>query len=106
MAKDAEETIAECLDSLVDFKEVVLYLNNSTDNTKDIAQKYANTKIVHGEFIGFGPTKNAAASHASNNWILSLDSDEILNEKLIKEILSQDLNDSNNLFVLDRKSVV
>ncbi|MEN8303382.1 MAG: glycosyltransferase family 2 protein [Campylobacterota bacterium] len=102
MAKDAQETIAESLDSLVDFKEVVLYLNNSTDNTQKIAEKYSNVKIVQGEFIGFGPTKNAAATHASNDWILSLDSDEILNDKLIKEILSQDLDNPNNLFILVR----
>ncbi len=102
MAKDAQETIAECLDALVNFEEVILYLNNSTDNTKIIAQKYNNTKIVHGEFTGFGPTKNEAASHAKNDWILSLDSDEVLNEKIIQEILSQDLDDSNNLFTLVR----
>ena len=102
MAKDAEETIAESLDSLVDFQEVILYLNNSTDATKDIAQKYENVKVVHGEFIGFGPTKNAAATHAANDWILSLDSDEILNEALIQEILFQDLNNTNNLFTLIR----
>lgn len=102
MAKNAEETIAECLDSLVDFKEVVLYLNSSTDSTEEIAKNYTNVKIAYGKFIGFGPTKNAAATHSTNNWILSLDSDEILNEKLINEIVSQDLSDSNNLFVLIR----
>ena len=102
MAKNAEETIAECLDSLVDFQEVVLYLNNSTDNTENIAKEYDNVKIFYGDFIGFGPTKNAAATHASNKWILSLDSDEILNEKLIAEILSQDLDNANNLFTLIR----
>ena len=40
MAKDAQESIAECLDSLVAFKEVVLYLNNSTDNTKKTLQQF------------------------------------------------------------------
>ncbi len=102
MAKNAEETIAESLDSLGDFREVVLYLNNSTDATEDIAKKYENVKIYHGEFLGFGPTKNAAAAHAYNDWILSLDSDEILNEKLIEEIRSQDLENTNNLFTLIR----
>jgi len=102
MAKNAQETIVECLDSLVDFQEIVLYLNDSTDNTKNIAEKYNNIKIVHGEFIGFGPTKNTAATYASNDWILSLDSDEILNEELINEILSQDFDNKNNLFTMIR----
>ena len=102
MAKNAQETIPLCLDSLSNFKEVVLYLNNSTDDTEKIANSYSNIKIVYGEFIGFGPTKNAAATHASNDWILSLDSDEILNTGIIKEILSQNLEDANNIFVLIR----
>jgi len=102
MAKNTEETITECLDSLVRFKEVILYLNDSVDDTEKIAKNYDNVKIVHGEFIGFGPTKNRAATYSSNDWILSLDSDEILNDNLIDEILSQDLNNHNNLFVLHR----
>jgi len=102
MAKDADETIQECLDSLKEFDEVILYLNNSTDNTRKIAQNYINIKIIDGEFIGFGPTKNTAATFATNDWILSLDSDEILNEKLISEILAQNLENENNLFTLIR----
>lgn len=102
MAKNTQETITECLDSLVRFKEVILYLNDSSDNTEKIAKSYDNVKIIYGEFIGFGPTKNRAATYSSNDWILSLDSDEILNDKIVDEILSQDLNNKNNLFVLIR----
>ena len=102
MAKNADETIAESLDSLKAFDEVILYLNDSTDNTKDIAQKYTNVKIVEGKFLGFGKTKNAAASHSKHDWVLSLDSDEILNEKLIDEINQEDFSDSTKLYQLKR----
>ncbi len=102
MAKNAEETLGECLDSLVSFSEVVLYLNNSTDSTRDIAKKYENIKIIDGEFLGFGLSKNLAASHALNDWILSLDSDEILSDKLIQEIRDIELNDKNDIFVIRR----
>jgi len=102
MAKNAEETIAQSLDSLNDFNEVILYLNNSTDNTQKIAQSYPNVKIVHGEFRGFGNTKNDAGEHSKYRWILSMDSDEILNQKLIKEIKSQDFSNIKNIFKLKR----
>jgi len=102
IAKNAEEMISESLSALRDFEEVILYLNNSTDKTKDIAKKFSNVKIIEGDFIGFGDTKNKAASYASNDWILSLDSDEVLNEKLISEILKQDFSDKRNLFVIKR----
>ena len=100
MAKNAQETIALSLDSLKVFNEVVLYLNDSTDNTEEIAKKYANVKIIKGTFIGFGETKNKAAEYAQNEWILSLDSDEILTPELIKEIAAQDYSDITTLFIL------
>ncbi len=102
IAKNAEEMIEESLAAIKRFDEVILYLNNSTDNTKSIAEKFSNVKIVEGDFIGFGDTKNRAANYASNEWILSLDSDEVLNEDLISEIIKQDFSDRRNLFMLKR----
>lgn len=102
IAKNADETILECLESLVSFNEVILYLNNSTDNTFDIAKNFNNIKIIQGDFIGFGPTKNKASSYASNDWILSLDSDEILNKELIDEISKQNYEDIVNVYILNR----
>ena len=102
IAKNAEETISVSLESLNDFDEVILYLNDSTDETKSIAQNYHNVKVVEGEFIGFGATKNAAAEYSTHDWILSLDSDEILNKKLIAEIDRLDLSDQTKLYQLKR----
>lgn len=102
MAKNAEETIEESLESLKDFDEVVLYLNDSTDSTKEIAQNYENVKIVMGAFIGFGKTKNEALKHCKHDWVLSLDSDEILNEILIEEIDSLNLKKCEVVYQLKR----
>ncbi len=102
MAKNAEDTIEECLNSLTLFKEVVLYLNSSTDGTNDIALNFNNVKIINGEFIGFGKTKNKAASYSSNDWILSLDSDEILNQKLLNNIIKEDYSQISTVFILKR----
>ena len=104
IAKNAEETIGECLEALVRFDEVLLYLNNSSDNTQKIASGYANVCIVQGAFLGFGETKNAAASHAKHDWILSLDSDEILNTLLLDKIDSCNLVDNRQLFTLVRNN--
>jgi glycosyltransferase involved in cell wall biosynthesis len=86
MAKDAQETIEETLESLKAFPEVILYLNNSSDQTETIAKSYPNVKVVQGEFLGFGKTKNMAASHATNAWVFSLDSEEIIPPALQKEL--------------------
>jgi len=102
IAKNAEETLRESLDSLNDFDEVVLYLNDSTDDSKKIASSYKNVLIIEGEFIGFGKTKNKASEYSTNDWILSLDSDEVLPETLISEIKEHDYQDSKKLYRLKR----
>ncbi len=86
IAKNAQATLAETLAALVAFDDVVVYSNGSTDNTDAIARQYPNVNLVHGEFIGFGPTKNAAAKHAKNSWILSLDADEVLSVDFVASL--------------------
>ena len=102
IAKNAEETIAECLDTLVRFDEVLLYLNDSSDHTQKIASDYTNVSIVQGAFLGFGETKNAAATYAKHDWILSLDSDEVLSDRGINEIENLDLNNKQIIYQLKR----
>ena len=102
IAKNAEATIEETLQSLISFKEVILYFNDSTDKTEEIAGKYANVTVIDGDFLGFGPTKNKAASYAENEWILSLDSDEVISDALTEELKSLKLENKKEVFVLKR----
>jgi len=94
IVKDAEQTIGQTLESLKDFGEVILYDNGSIDRTLPIAGKFENVKIVLGEFTGFGDTKNVAASFTKNDWIFSIDSDEVLSSKLHDAIDAIELNDN------------
>lgn len=62
------------------------------DKTLPIAGKFSNVKIVMGQFVGFGETKNAAASHALHNWIFSIDSDEVVSPVLLNSIKEANLH--------------
>lgn len=93
ITKNAEATLKNVLDSLTAFDDVVLYSNNSSDATDEIASSYENVNLIQGEFLGFGPTKNKAASYAKNDWILSLDADEVLCDDFILSIINLDLKD-------------
>lgn len=84
----------ECLQSLASFDEVLLLDTGSTDRTMEIARRFQNVRIEQREFIGFGPTKNLAAQLASHDWILSVDSDEVVTPELSSEIQSLSLDDS------------
>lgn len=102
IAKDAQETIHETLESLIAFREVILYLNDSSDSTQTIANAFDNVKVIQGEFIGFGDTKNQAASYASSDWIFSLDSDEVIPPNLLKELQHLTLDNPHRLYILKR----
>jgi glycosyltransferase involved in cell wall biosynthesis len=91
ISKNADLTIASSLDSLKDFKEVVVFDSGSKDKTEEIVKSYDNTILYRGDFLGFGETKNYAVSLASNDWVFSLDADELLSDDLISHLKSIDL---------------
>lgn len=93
IAKNAAATIRQCLDSCVHFGEVIIVIDSGTsDDTLLICQSYGNTTTSLHPFLGFGKMKQYAASLASNDWILSLDADEVLSHELIDALPSIDLD--------------
>lgn len=65
--------------------EIVIVDSGSTDETLAIAKEF-DCKIFHRKFDGFGTQKRFATDQAKNNWIFTLDSDEIVSEELKLEI--------------------
>ena len=86
LTKNSSATLKKTLESVRSFPEVCLYDTGSTDQTELIAKEFPNVVVYQGEFIGFGPTHNAASALARHDWILSIDSDEVLSLELIQEI--------------------
>jgi glycosyltransferase involved in cell wall biosynthesis len=100
IVKDAQDTIKKVLKSLNIFDDIVVYLNNCTDNTEQIVKEFKNVNIIKGEFLGFGPTKNKASTFAKNNWIFSLDADEILSDEFVKNLANIKLDNKNLYSIL------
>jgi glycosyltransferase involved in cell wall biosynthesis len=88
----SERFIQKVLESLATFDEILILDTGSTDKTLEIAEKFANVRIHKNLFSGFGPLHNLAASLCKNDWILSIDSDEVLSKELIQEIKYLDLD--------------
>ena len=91
ITKNAAQTIKTTLESLKDFKEIIVFDSGSIDGTLDIAQIFNNVVMYQGEFFGFGETKNHAIHLASNDWIFSLDADESLSKELALHLNDIDL---------------
>ena len=88
IVKNEEKTLARCLDSLTEFGEVVIYFNNTSDSSREVAAKYSNVMAQEGEFRGFGETRNLAAHYASNDWIFCIDADEELDREAVRALYS------------------
>ena len=101
LTKNSEETLSSTLDSLKNFSEVLVFDTGSTDSTEQICSQYPNVVFLSSTFKGFGPTHNMASSRAKNDWILSIDSDEILSSALQNELQDIQLQD-NTLYSIRR----
>ncbi len=86
LTKNSATRLAQCLDALRDFDEIIILDNGSTDDTLRIAEQYINVKIHQHPFVGFGKMRNLSISLCKNDWILWVDSDEVLDTLLLENI--------------------
>lgn len=84
-----EANIKRCLDAVSDWvDEIVIADEESTDNTVVIANKYSKVKILSTPHEPiFHITKQKAIDACKSDWILQLDTDEVVTSDLKKEIM-------------------
>jgi glycosyltransferase involved in cell wall biosynthesis len=88
LTKNSAPHLARVLDALAWCDEVVVLDTGSIDQTMIIASRYPNTQIyrIEGAFPGFGRARQQAVALARHDWILSIDSDEVVSPNLAAEI--------------------
>lgn len=87
IAKNEEKHIEKCLQQLMPYDmEIIVTDTGSTDNTKEIAQKYTDKVFDFAWVNDFSAARNFCAEKATNDWILAIDCDEYM-EKLDMEAL-------------------
>ncbi|MFH1832966.1 MAG: glycosyltransferase family 2 protein [Candidatus Levyibacteriota bacterium] len=91
IAKNEENMIADCLDSLSFCDEVIVIDNGSTDRTSEIAKKMG-AEIFICQTDDFSEMRNFGLSKAKNEWILYVDADERVTSELVHDIKYQILN--------------
>jgi GT2 family glycosyltransferase/tetratricopeptide (TPR) repeat protein len=79
IVKDEEEMLPDCLGSVAEVAdEIVVYDTGSTDRTVEIARA-AGAVVIEGYWDeSFARARNAALAHATGEWVLSIDADEML----------------------------
>ena len=111
ITKNEEKHLEQCLDSVKDIvDEVVIVDSGSTDKTKEIGKKFCDMRVssrtrsqVTAKIFDFkwsddfSEARHESLKHATKDWILVLDADEIINKddlEKIKEIVKDNENDA------------
>ena len=81
-----EKIIKKCIEScLLVSEDIVVIDSYSTDNTKVICERLGVNFIQH-KWFGYSNQKNYGNLQAKNDWVLSIDADEILSEDFISNL--------------------
>ncbi len=84
-----EEHLVDCLELLNFGDELIIIDDESTDRSTDIAKNYTKKVFIRPLNNNFSNQRNFALNNAHGNWVLFVDSDEFISEKLRDEILSK-----------------
>lgn len=97
ITKNAEEIIADCLDSLSFCDEIIVVDDISEDRTREIVEKMG-AKVVKYSSDDFSDMRNMGMKKAMGEWLLYVDADERITKELASSIKYQVLSIVNNNF--------
>ena len=86
IAGDEAAKIVRAVESVAWADEVLVVDSESTDGTRELAEK-AGASVLVKKWEGFSAQKQFAAESAAHDWVFSLDADEVVSDTLRTEIL-------------------
>ncbi|AIO49572.1 MULTISPECIES: glycosyltransferase family 2 protein [Burkholderia] len=104
IAHNAARRLAQCLDALAFADDIVVVDGGSTDDTVEIARAHGARVIVAADWPGFGPQKNRALAALSTDWVLSIDTDEVVSDELAASIRAALRAPQADVYAIDRLS--
>ncbi len=104
ITKNEAGNIRACLESVSWADEIIVVDSGSTDSTVAICREFTAHVFVEADWQGFGVQKNRALSHASCDWVLSLDADERVTPELRVQLLDAMLSAKCEGYYLPRLS--
>jgi glycosyltransferase involved in cell wall biosynthesis len=87
ITRNAASQLDACLASVAFCDEILVVDSGSEDETVGIAKRHG-ARVIQSEWRGFGPQKHFAVEQASRDWVLCIDADERVSERLRKSILA------------------
>lgn len=88
IVKNEAHNLALSLPAVAEFADEIIVLDSgSTDNSREIVEKFGGKWYVNTNWQGFGKQRQIAQSYATGEWILALDADEVVTPALKNSIL-------------------
>jgi glycosyltransferase involved in cell wall biosynthesis len=85
---NAASQLAACLQSAAFADEIIVIDSGSSDGTVELARRHG-ARVIHQDWLGYGPQKRFAVSQAGNAWVLCLDADERVSAELKESIVAE-----------------
>jgi glycosyltransferase involved in cell wall biosynthesis len=102
ITKNEARNVERCLRSLAPVADEVVVVDDlSTDGTPALCEKLG-ARVVAQRWLGFGPQKNFANGLATHEYVLSLDADEALDERLQQAILARKREGLSGAYAVSR----
>lgn len=104
ICKNSAHTIGRAVKSCQPLTDDIIVVDSgSTDGTLEIIKSH-HAVLVETPWLGYGETKNLGNRRAKYDWILSLDSDEYIDDALIESLQQADLSDPSIIYTIKRIS--
>lgn len=98
IAKNEAHIIGDTIKSVLSLTDDIIVVDSgSTDGTQDIVRSL-HGRLIETGWDGFGNNKNKGIEAARYDWILSIDSDEMPDEGLLRSLQTIDLTEPNNVY--------
>lgn len=111
ITKDEEKYIEQCLNSVKDLvDEIIIVDTGSTDTTKEICKKFGVQNAKFFDYVwndDFSEARNESLKHATKDWVLVLDADEVIEDKDLAKIKNAIENQEEIVgFSLEQRSYI
>lgn len=104
IVKNAAPYLQRCLESVRFADEIIVLDSGSDDGTPDIARTFTDKVFVDPHWPGFGIQKNRALAYATGDWVLSIDADETVDNRLRQAILDAIATPRADIYEMPRLS--
>lgn len=105
IAKNEEERIVTCLESVKWADQIIVADNGSTDDTVKVSRKYTDDIVTFTD-QDFAGLRNKAMEKAKGDWVLYVDADERVLAPLKEEIEQLMVSGDKSAYALSRRNII